>query len=93
MTESLKKGNNACKNICMNIFIVIAIMVSLKTLTDKIDDKDLKNRGNCWMRTLKTLAPDGPNIGPDGLAPDGLSIPNVSDQILYIPHIIKYKGF
>ena len=32
------------------------------TLTDKTDDKDPKNRENCWVRTLKTLALVGLNI-------------------------------
>ena len=62
MTESLKKGNIACKNIFMNIFIVIAIMVSLITLIGKIDSKVSKNRGNFWIKTLKTFAPDGLNL-------------------------------
>ena len=29
------------------------------TLTKKINGKDPKNKENCGMRTLKTLAPDG----------------------------------
>ena len=32
------------------------------TLIDKTDRRDPKNRENYWMRTLKTLAPDGLNI-------------------------------
>ena len=32
------------------------------TLIDKTDGRDPKNRENYWMRTLKTLAPDGLNI-------------------------------
>ena len=32
------------------------------TLIDKTDGKDPKDRENYWMRTLKTLAPDGFNI-------------------------------
>ena len=32
------------------------------TLIDKTDDKDPKNRENCWVRTLKTLALVGLNI-------------------------------
>ena len=32
------------------------------TLIDKTDGKDPKNRKNYWMRTLKTLAPEGLNI-------------------------------
>ena len=32
------------------------------TSIDNIDGRDLKNRENYWMRTLKTLAPDGLNI-------------------------------
>ena len=51
------------------------------TLIDKTDDRDPKNRENYWMRTLKTLAPEG------------LNIETVSDQILHIPPIIIYKGF
>ena len=31
------------------------------TLIDKTDGRDSKNRGNHWMRTLKTLAPNGFN--------------------------------
>ena len=31
-------------------------------LIDKTDGKNPKNKGNYWMRTLKTLAPDGFNI-------------------------------
>ena len=45
------------------------------TLTKKINGKDPKNKENCGMRTLKTLAPDGFKIED-------------SDQILYIPHNI-----
>ena len=32
------------------------------TSIDNIDGRDLKNRENYWMRTLKTLAPDGLDI-------------------------------
>ena len=32
------------------------------TLIDKTDGRDPKNRENYWMRTLKTLAPQGLNI-------------------------------
>ena len=31
-------------------------------LTNKSDGKDPKNTENYWVRTLKTLAPDGLNI-------------------------------
>ena len=51
------------------------------TLIDKTDRRDPKNRENYWMRTLKTLAPEG------------LNIETVSDQILHIPPTIIYKGF
>ena len=32
------------------------------TLIDKTDGRDPKNRENYWIRTLKTLAPDGLDI-------------------------------
>ena len=32
------------------------------TLIDKTDSRYSKNRENYWMRTLKTLAPDGLSI-------------------------------
>ena len=52
------------------------------TFIDKTDGRDPKNRENYWIRTLKTLAPEGLNI-----------IEDCSDQILYIPTIIIYKDF
>ena len=50
------------------------------TLIHKTDNKYPKNQGNYWLGTLKMLTPDG------------LNLEEVSDQILYIQHIIIYKG-